>query len=371
VKPTDRPFEAARAPDRPLRIGCLAEFANDEWRWIADDLGPPLVDWTFFSTRARGPLEGTIKKPALRRYRACRELATGATSGDFDLIVTHQPPVTCWTEIFSRGRRKCPHVAFAFNFTVLPTGPRLVFMRRAFATLDRLVVFSTFEKRLYSDYFRIPATRIDMIPWRIRDPRAPSHPAGDPSAQSDECGAEPLDAICAVGSQGRDYGTLLEAMRQLPHIRLILVAGAENLRGLDPPPNVDVRQDIPLADAEAVIRRSRFLVVPLWDSQTACGHVTIIYSMFHARAIVATESAGLADYIFPGRNGIYVRPKDPRALAAAIDDLWNRPDEARRLGEAGREFALMHCLESQTVDYVRRLVEQLRSTGKIELPPAS
>ncbi len=137
-----------------------------------------------------------------------------------------------------------------------------------------------FREEQHSDYFQIPATRIEMIPGGFGSSRPVASSLSDPSAQSGKCGAEPLDAICAVGSQGRDYGTLLEAMRQLPHIRLILVAGAENLRGLDPPPNVEVLQDIPLADAEAVIHRSRFLVVPLWDSQTACGHVTIIYSMF-------------------------------------------------------------------------------------------
>jgi glycosyltransferase involved in cell wall biosynthesis len=342
-------------------------LADPDWRWIADDLGPPLAEWTFFSTRPRSAWERLIKKPALSRYRACRELANGARSGAFDLIVTHLPLITCWTEIFCRRRRRCPHVAFAFNFTVLPTGPRLALMRRAFRTLDRLIVFSSFERTLYRDYFGIPAARLDMIPWCIRDPRAPSRPAGDSSSQFGSPAEDSSGAICAVGSQGRDYGTLFEAMRRMPHIPLVLVADARNLRGLEPPANVEVRQNIPLAEAEAVIRRSRFVVVPLLNAQTACGHVTIIYSMFQERAVVATESAALTDYVVPGCNGTFVKPGDPLALAAAIEDLWSRPEEARRLGAAGREFALTHCLESQTVDYFSRLVGQLRSTGKVSI----
>ncbi len=178
-----------------------------------------------------------------------------------------------------------------------------------------------------------------MIPWRIRDPRT-LHLLSPSESESGSPAKPGLGAICAVGSQGRDYATLLEAMRQLPHIPLILVAGAKNLRGLDAPANVEVRQNIPLAEAEAIIRRSRFVVVPLRDAQTACGHVTIVYALFEERAVVATNSAALAEYVIPGRNGILVPPQDAGALARAIENLWNDPDEARRLGAAGRELAL-------------------------------
>jgi glycosyltransferase involved in cell wall biosynthesis len=348
-----------------VRVGCCADFGGPGWQWIAGDLGPPLVDWTFFSTQARGIWEEIIRRPALRRYRACRELAAGARTGRFDLIVTHSPLVSCWTEVFCAHRRRCPHAAFAFNFTELPRGPRLALMRRAFQTLDRLIVFSNFEKRLYSDYFGIPATRFEMIPWRIRDPRERTAAIEQPRGTSGLDTGQATAAVCAVGSQGRDYATLLEAMRRLPHIPLILVASSKNLKGLHAPTNVDVRQNISLTEAEDVIRRSRFVVVPLLNSKTACGHVTIVFAMFEKRAVLVSDSAGIADYVFPGRNGVLVKPGDPAALAQAIEDLWNRPDEAWRLGEAGREFALSQCLESQTVAYVRRLAEQVQMAGRV------
>jgi glycosyltransferase involved in cell wall biosynthesis len=363
---TALPSPSSGSTPRPLRIGCCAELADPGWRWIANDLSRPLADWTFFSTRKRGIWEKLITRPALSRYRACCELASGASSGEFDLIVTHLPLVTCWTETFCRRRRQCPHIAFAFNFTDLPTGPRLALMRRAFKTLDRVIVFSSFERSRYAAYFRIPEKRIDVIPWRIQDPRVQRlRSAQNPVGKAGVVPTGNSESISAVGSQGRDYATLFEAMRRLPHIRLVLVASAKNLQGLDPPSNVEVRQNIPLAEAEAVLRESRFVVVPLRDAQTACGHVTIVYSMFEERAVVATDSAALAEYVIPGRNGILVQPRDPRALADAIDELWSKPEEARRLGAAGRELALTYCLESQTVDYFRRLVEQLKSTAKV------
>jgi glycosyltransferase involved in cell wall biosynthesis len=349
-----------------LRVGCCAEVTDPAWRWLADDLGPPLARWTVALTRPRNPWERVIKRPALARYRACRELARAAVTGKFDLIFTHLPLMTCWTEIFSRGRRRCPHVAFAFNFTDLPGGRRLALMRRAFRTVDRFIVFSSFERKHYSEYFGIPEDRIDVIPWRIRDPRASSMASNDDAPPSPGSNAaDSLNAICAVGSQGRDYATLLEAMRLVPHIPLVLVAGAKNLEGLIPPANVEVRQNIPLAEAESVMRRSRFVVVPLRDERTACGHVTIIYSMFQERAVVATNSAALAEYVVPGRTGVSVPPRDAPALARAIEELWGRPDEAARLGAAGRKFALANCLESQTVAYIGRLIERVKTAGQV------
>jgi len=347
-----------------LRVGCCAEVTDPAWRWLADDLGPPLARWTVALTRPRNPWERVIKRPALARYRACRELARAAVTGKFDLIFTHLPLMTCWTEIFSRGRRRCPHVAFAFNFTDLPGGRRLALMRRAFRTVDQFIVFSSFERKLYIEYFGIPEDRIDVIPWRIRDPRA-SALNGDATSSPGSGASASLNAICAVGSQGRDYATLFEAMQLLPHIPLIVVAGAKNLEGLTPPPNVAVRQNIPLAEAESVMRRSRFVVVPLRDERTACGHVTIIYSMFQERAVVATNSAALSEYVVPGRTGVFVPPRDAPALARAIEELWGRPDEAARLGAAGREFALANCLESQTVAYIGRLIERVKTTGQL------
>ena len=53
--------------------------------------------------------------------------------------------------------------------------------------------------------------------------------------------------------------------------------------------------------------------------------------MFLSRTIIATDSAGIKDYVLPGENGLLVPPSDPAAMAAAIESLWNDPATARRL----------------------------------------
>jgi glycosyltransferase involved in cell wall biosynthesis len=351
----------------PFRVGCCNEIPEPNWRWVADALSPALaLDWDFFSTAPQSAAERLVQRPRLSRYRACRQLAAGAVAGRFDLIFTHHPLVTCWTELFCRGRRSCPHVAFAFNFTHLPRGLRRAVMRRAFATVDRFVVFSNFERELYSRHFQIPVAKFEMIHWGVREPAIVG--TAHPSASREAPGP---DTICAVGTQARDYATLLKAMRTLPHIRLVLVASPKSVRGLPVPSNVTVRFNIPRFEAEAVIRDSRFLVLPLLHSDVPCGHVTMVTAMFLSRAILATQSAGISDYLVPDHDGVVVPPGDPAALAAAIDKLWNDPDTTRRLGENGRAFALANCTEERTIAYVRRLIERLRteqlSIGQQEL----
>jgi glycosyltransferase involved in cell wall biosynthesis len=348
---------------RPFRVGCCAELHEPNWRWVSDALALSDVEWTFFSTAPQTALERTIRKPRLSRYRACRQLAAGAKHHDFDLIVTHHPLVTCWTELFCRRRRKCPHVAFAFNFTHLPTGIRRSVMRRAFAGVDRLIVFSNFERELYSRYFGIPVSRFEMIHWGVREPEIPDRGQGTiPRANAG------TDFICAVGSQGRDYATLLEAMRRLPWIPLTVVATARSFAEVtassNVTANVTVRLDIPRPEAEAVIQRSRFMVLPLLHAEVPCGHVTMVTGMFAGRAIVATESAGISDYLMPERNGLIVPPGDAAALASAIERLWNDPGTASRLGQNGREFALANCSEERTTAYARQLIERLQAGGE-------
>ncbi len=51
--------------------------------------------------------------------------------------------------------------------------------------------------------------------------------------------------------------------------------------------------------------------------------------------VVSTELPGIAELIEPGTTGLLVRPRDPPALAAALERLIRDPQERARLGAAG------------------------------------
>jgi glycosyltransferase involved in cell wall biosynthesis len=54
------------------------------------------------------------------------------------------------------------------------------------------------------------------------------------------------------------------------------------------------------------------------------------------KAVVVSRTRGQRDLVRDGHNGIHVRPGDPRALRAALDHLLAHPEEAERMGRAGR-----------------------------------
>jgi hypothetical protein len=103
----------------------------------------------------------------------------------------------------------------SFNFTELPQGRLRTLMGRAFASVDRFVCFSQMERELYARYFDLDPARIDMIHWAMH---APSATQGRRWSRA--------NYICALGSQARDYPTLVAAMRSLPSIRLVIVGTA-------------------------------------------------------------------------------------------------------------------------------------------------
>jgi len=81
----------------------------------------------------------------------------------------------------------------------------------------------------------------------------------------------------------------------------------------------------------------------------ACFDVYVVSSLYEGlgralteavasgRPVVATAVNGVVDLIEPASTGLLVRPGDPEALAANVRWLLDHPDEARRMGEAGRE----------------------------------
>ena len=75
------------------------------------------------------------------------------------------------------------------------------------------------------------------------------------------------------------------------------------------------------------------------------------------KAVIVTRTRGQIDVIQDGVQGIYVPPRDPHALRAAIEYLLAHPEEAERMGRAGRALAEeRHTLTG----YVERLAATLR-----------
>ena len=202
--------------------------------------------------------------------------------------------------------------------------------------------------------------------------------------------------ICSVGWEARDYATLVEAMREL-ELDVQIAVGISGLsssttvqRSVVEPrarsdefltsfqalrgtysyrlqqewfrqlgdegtaSNVKVRWQLEPEELRELYRRSRFVVVPLLDVDSDCGVTTVTEAMAMAKAVVITRTRGQVDIIRDGEHGVYVPPGDAVALRSVIEHLLHHPEEAERMGRAGRAaIEGGHTMDSHVVRLAR------------------
>jgi glycosyltransferase involved in cell wall biosynthesis len=314
-------------------------WQRPEWNWLAHRF--PELHW-IHRTCWGHPLPLWVPKHAmLVRMHAGFQAAMDARRTP-SILVSHGPiPASYgafWKSILCPSTR---HLLFGFNFTELPRGIKLRWMRHAFRHVDRFTVFSSMEKALYAKHFDLALERFDMVHWSARP------------LQVDRQEPPLIDGpyLCAIGSQGRDYRTLMQAMAQKPDLKLVVVVNPENLRDCKVPANVKVLTQIPLKQVANILAHSRFMALPLRDAEVPCGHVTIVSAFHEGKAIVATDSTGIQDYLEHGVTGILTPSQDATALAEQLQRLWDDPASAEQLGRQGQAFGALHCSEESAMNY--------------------
>ena len=330
-----------------LRLVNLSEL-DPAWQWLKPAFEARIPDWHHVSTQSMRCVLPVARahEARLRAALEARRLLR-ARSGP-RVLVSHGPRPAEYWGLLASGTRLDFHDVSSFNFTDMPTGATRFAMSRAFRHVDRFVVSSSWEREFYADWFSIPVERMVFQHWGVRPP--------DVAGRDDP----PLvagDYVCAIGSQARDYATLVEAVRGGP-TRLVIVASPHSMQGIAPAPNVEVRTNIPLDDAMNILKHSRAMVLPMNSATARCGHVTAVSAMHLGVPIISTDCRGLDDYLVDGRTARLVPQGDPAALAGAIAALLADAGRRDELARAGRAFAQAHCMESNVVEGFRRALEQ-------------
>jgi glycosyltransferase involved in cell wall biosynthesis len=110
--------------------------------------------------------------------------------------------------------------------------------------------------------------------------------------------------------------------------------------------------------------RSRFVVIPLMETDTDNGTTSILEAMATGNAVICSRVHGQRDVLRDGETGIFVPPRDPRALRDAIEHLWNNPDKAREMGNRAREYIERHHTLDAWVGHVRLIVDDVLAERK-------
>jgi glycosyltransferase involved in cell wall biosynthesis len=132
-----------------------------------------------------------------------------------------------------------------------------------------------------------------------------------------------------------------------------LRAQAERLGVADRVVFAGYRDDVPalLAGAAVLCLPSHAEGLPL----------VVLEAMAQGRPVVATAVDGTPELVVDGETGILVRPGDVEGLARALERVLADPDEAARLGAAGRKRALEQFSAQEAARRVLTLVESGRT----------
>ncbi len=74
---------------------------------------------------------------------------------------------------------------------------------------------------------------------------------------------------------------------------------------------------------------------------------------------IATNSGGVPELITDGENGLMVPPKDPAALADAIERIARDSDLAHHLSTTGRDYVVANCASRLGAETLKREVQRL------------
>lgn len=112
------------------------------------------------------------------------------------------------------------------------------------------------------------------------------------------------------------------------------------------------------ADMPAVYAQSHLVVLPSWGEGIP---TALLEAAACARAVITTDSPGCRDVVEDGFNGLLVAVDDPSALAVAIQNLIENPQERQRMGANGRRRVLERFtddrIHAQTLEVYQRLMD--------------
>jgi glycosyltransferase involved in cell wall biosynthesis len=85
---------------------------------------------------------------------------------------------------------------------------------------------------------------------------------------------------------------------------------------------------------------------------------TILEAMASGLPVVATAVGGNADLVVQGHTGCLVLPADPQAMAHQLVALAAKPEQARAMGQAGRQRVLSNFSMQAMVDTYQNMYDQ-------------
>ena len=314
-----------------MRFLCLVDghvIPPDRWMWnhLPQAASSDQVDFLGVSSPDTFPRWGKILTYYPYFFKCAFEAILKSRQNTYDLIITWESKIgfslAILRTLLGLSAPKLLTLAFSYKGIAmysLPLGK--IFIR----TIDHITVPSLSEVNYYSNLLSYPRERITHVPLGGYEIKPLSKPTFDISPY-----------VFSGGRSERDYDTLFKAVTSL-NIPIVVNARRFNVQGLKCPKNVTINKIMPADQYFQIMNGTRFIVVPIQETNHAAGIISILQAMSIGKAVIATRTQSTRDYIEDGTTGILVDPSNPKIMREAIVYLWQNPEFARKLGEEAQK----------------------------------
>jgi glycosyltransferase involved in cell wall biosynthesis len=126
-------------------------------------------------------------------------------------------------------------------------------------------------------------------------------------------------------------------------------------------PRVRFLGDLAHEDVPAALQRMDIFAMPsTWEGFG----VSAVEASAMQLPVVASNIHGIPDVVVDGETGLLVPPRDPAALANALERLAGNPELRRRMGAAGRAFVAAHYRWEDNAAQMAALYQRALGDGR-------
>ena len=275
---------------------------------------------------------------------------------EYDVVLTMSEQVGLpLALLFKLARCKKTHIMINHYVTPARKG---IFLRlfHVGSHITKFICYGTVQASFLTEELGIPPEKVELV----------LHPADPHFWQPMPVPAEGV--IVSAGNSGRDYKTLLKAVRALD-VDVVIAAFSPWVKWRQGQPAERMPDRVrsvrcTSSELRKLYARSQFVVVPLVPMNGQSGSLVIYEAMSMGKAVITTANGGNVDIVREGETGYYVPPGDHQALRQAITRLLDDPAMAQRMGARARKIVEEGLNLDSYIHDVTRIIQETYRQGR-------